>query len=208
MRCATWASSLHSWFTPTPCTNRFRRNRVVLPETLAFTGDDPRGHVPLEGNREGFPRAGLAMLMTEPWNFACAVRGLLLGTTLAACSEAQTIDSFPDEFVGVGLELTMKRNVPVVVRTLENGPAHVAGLQRGDRIVGIDGDPTWAQSLGDVVMALRGPPESQVTVEVERAELRIILVMRRATLAKVGAQDYAARGTGVADSKPRLAPPP
>ena len=106
-----------------------------------------------------------------------------------ACRGAEVVPSFPKSYVGVGMELHMDGPVPVVVRTLPGGSALEAGVEPGDRIVMIDGRPTHGQSLGDVVMRIRGKPESQVTLALDRDKERLIVVVRRRKMAK-GKKDY------------------
>lgn len=83
-----------------------------------------------------------------------------------ACN--QHMAAYPASYVGVGVELTVKDGVPVVVRVIEGGPAAQAGLVAGSAIVSVDGQPTQGKGLADVVNALRGPPDSQVSVEVRK----------------------------------------
>ena len=111
---------------------------------------------------------------------------------LVGCTRKKVIDSFPDSFVGVGLELTLKNREPVVVRTIEGGPADLAGVTKGDRITSVDGHVTQGLTLGDVVVKLRGKPNSQVTLGVVRKEQKILVVVRRTRLTKADQKDYKA----------------
>lgn len=115
---------------------------------------------------------------------------LLLAAGSWACTRTEVVPSFPDSFVGVGMELRMDGNVPEVVRTLAGGSAREAGVEPGDRIVMIDGRSTIDQSLGDIVMRIRGKPGSQVTLALNRGEERLIIVVRRRKMAKQGEKDY------------------
>jgi carboxyl-terminal processing protease len=107
----------------------------------------------------------------------------------ASCRDHRTVEAFPASFVGVGIELHGDDASPRVVRVLAGGPAEKAGVQPGDDVVAIDGESTKGRSLGEVVMALRGAPESQVELTVERGSQRIIFVLRRLPMAKEGG-DY------------------
>lgn len=86
--------------------------------------------------------------------------------TLLACN--QHMAAYPATYVGVGVELTVKDGMPSVVRVIDGSPASQAGLVAGSAIVSVDGQPTQGKGLADVVNALRGPPDSQVTVEVRK----------------------------------------
>jgi C-terminal processing protease CtpA/Prc len=113
----------------------------------------------------------------------------LLAVSLASCAKKEQVQSFPVSFVGVGLELRIDGNAPVVVKALAGGPAAVAGVQPGDRVTAIDGQATQGQTLGDVVMRLRGEPESQVQMTIERGGERVLVVIRRRAMEK-GAAGY------------------
>jgi len=72
------------------------------------------------------------------------------------------------EFGGLGIQITIFNNVPTVVSPIAGTPAYHVGLQAGDRIVKIEGDPTEGMSLEEVVSILRGKPGTSVTITVER----------------------------------------
>jgi carboxyl-terminal processing protease len=110
------------------------------------------------------------------------------------CQRTEVVESFPNSYVGVGLELRMADGYPEVVRTLPGSSAHQAGVQPGDRIVRIDGHPTAGETLGNVVMRIRGLPQSQVTLALDRGRERIIIVVRRKKMAKDGEANYHAAG--------------
>ncbi len=94
------------------------------------------------------------------------------------------VASFPDSFVGVGLELRMEGGQPVVVRALPGGSGEQAGILANDRLLAVDGKATQGQSLGDVVMRLRGAPESQVTLTLDRNGQRLVVALKRTKMVK------------------------
>ncbi len=55
---------------------------------------------------------------------------------------------------------------------------------QGDRVVAIDGQSTAGKGLGDAVMRLRGAPDSQVTMTVERGGKMIVFVVQRRPMKK------------------------
>ena len=71
-------------------------------------------------------------------------------------------------FAGLGITVGTKDNYPVVIAPIEGTPAHRAGLQPGDLIVGVDGTDTFGLSLDEVVTILRGEPGSSVRVTIAR----------------------------------------
>ena len=103
-----------------------------------------------------------------------------------ACSKKEKVEAFPTTFVGVGIELHIDEDihVPNVVRVLTGGAAERAGITAGDKLVAVNGESTAGKTLGDVVMALRGPPESQVSVSVDRAGQKITFVLHRVAMTR------------------------
>ncbi|MEM6786328.1 MAG: carboxypeptidase regulatory-like domain-containing protein [Myxococcota bacterium] len=85
------------------------------------------------------------------------------------------------EYTGVGLVLIPRRGDIVVGRVVAGTPAEDAGLVRFDRIVGIDGQDIGGWSLPMAAQALRGEPETRVTIETERdGEVRAHTMTRMA----------------------------
>ncbi len=72
------------------------------------------------------------------------------------------------EFGGLGIEITIKDGLLVVVAPMEDSPAEKAGVRPGDVIVKIDGKYTKELSLVDAVKKLRGPKGSPISISVSR----------------------------------------
>lgn len=77
------------------------------------------------------------------------------------------------EMTGVGMQLSQDRETRViaVVDTLEDSPAMKAGLQPGDRIVAINGEPTDSMSVSQAAKLIRGEIGTQVSLRVARLGL-------------------------------------
>jgi carboxyl-terminal processing protease len=71
-------------------------------------------------------------------------------------------------FSGIGIEITAKDNLLIVVSPIEGTPAYRAGLQAGDRIIKIDGQNTKNMNLLDAVRKIRGAKGSIVTLTIMR----------------------------------------
>ncbi|MEK6718416.1 MAG: S41 family peptidase [candidate division NC10 bacterium] len=71
-------------------------------------------------------------------------------------------------FGGLGIEITVKDRTLTVVAPIEGTPADHAGIQPGDRIIKIEGQPTKDLTLMDAVRKLRGPKGSKVTITILR----------------------------------------
>lgn len=110
------------------------------------------------------------------------------------CRRHVEVAGFPDSFVGVGLELTLRDEVPVVVRTIPGGPCALAGILPGDHVVAVSGKDTAGDSLGNITMRLRGQPNSAVDITVERNGHRLTMQVVRRAIRK-GAQDYQPEGS-------------
>jgi hypothetical protein len=74
------------------------------------------------------------------------------------------------DFGGVGAALKPGPNGNVVVNSVfEGGPAFMAGLQDGDQIAAVNGQPINGQSINDVIQQIRGPIGMPVVLSVQRA---------------------------------------
>lgn len=85
------------------------------------------------------------------------------------------------EFGGLGIEITIREGLLVVVSPMEGSPAERAGIRSGDSIVKIDGKFAKEFSLVDAVKSLRGPKGSTVVLSIHRkgvADLIDIPVVR------------------------------
>ena len=66
------------------------------------------------------------------------------------------------EFFGVGIEISLENGQVVVVAPIEDTPAFRAGLQPGDVILTIVGQPAQELSLQEVVSRIRGAKGTEV----------------------------------------------
>lgn len=71
-------------------------------------------------------------------------------------------------FEGLGIEITIRDGVLTVVSPIEDTPAYRAGIQAGDQILRIDGEPTKNLTLMDAVKRMRGPKGTKVTLTIMR----------------------------------------
>ena len=81
---------------------------------------------------------------------------------------------------GVGIALYTDDKGQLVVQDLApNGPAAKAGVQQGDIVLAIDGQPIPNGTLASQVTALRGPVGSRVKLTVQRGGARLDLTLVR-----------------------------
>lgn len=89
-------------------------------------------------------------------------------------------DQLDGEFVGVGIQVTIEGDYPVVVAPLADSPAKKAGIKTGDFILQIDGQSTQGLNLDQVVEKLHGEKGKPVFLKVkhESDEIEEITVVR------------------------------
>jgi carboxyl-terminal processing protease len=102
-----------------------------------------------------------------------ALRGMV--DTLDPHSEFLDPDRFKElqndtqgQFGGLGIVIQMRDSYVTVVTPIEDTPGFRAGILAGDRIMKIDGKSAEKMSVEDAVKLLRGEPESDVTLTIER----------------------------------------
>lgn len=80
----------------------------------------------------------------------------------------QTEDELANAFTGVGIQVEQRDGHIVIIAPIPGTPADRAGLQRGDRLVQIDGRPLVNPTLDSTIDLVRGEPGSLVTLTVFR----------------------------------------
>ena len=76
------------------------------------------------------------------------------------------------EFGGVGIEITLQDNVLTVISPIEDTPAWEAGIQAGDKIVSINGEPAKGLSLSEAAQKMRGKAGTKIKMGVMREGLK------------------------------------
>jgi membrane-associated protease RseP (regulator of RpoE activity) len=85
-----------------------------------------------------------------------------------------------EELVGIGATLLPSPAGGVTIAGLiEGGPAERAGLEKGDRIVRVDGADATSMTMADCVQRLRGAAGTRVSVGVDRDGQRIEVTIAR-----------------------------
>ncbi len=72
------------------------------------------------------------------------------------------------EFGGLGIEVTQKDGVLVVITPIDDTPAYKAGVKAGDKIVEIDHESTVGLSLEKAVEKMRGKTGSKISLGIVR----------------------------------------
>jgi carboxyl-terminal processing protease len=74
-------------------------------------------------------------------------------------------------FGGIGIEITILKDVLTVVSPIEDTPAFNAGVKSGDQIIKIDGKSTKDITIMEAVKKLRGPKDTKVTITIMRENM-------------------------------------
>ena len=74
-------------------------------------------------------------------------------------------------FGGIGIEITILKDVLTVVSPIEDTPAYKAGVKSGDQIIKIDGKSTKDITTMEAVKKLRGPKDTKVTITIWRESM-------------------------------------
>jgi carboxyl-terminal processing protease len=77
---------------------------------------------------------------------------------------------FSGKLSGIGSRIGLRDGKLVAVRVFPDSPADKGGLQDGDAIIEIDGEPTRPLSVGEAVGRIRGPEGTPIRLTVLRGE--------------------------------------
>ena len=110
---------------------------------------------------------------TDPELIENAINGML--TALDPHSSYLNEESFKDmqvstrgEFGGLGIEVTMENGLVKVVSPIDETPAARAGVQAGDYIVELDGEPVMGLTLSEAVDKMRGKVGTEIDLVISR----------------------------------------
>ncbi|TDJ06862.1 MAG: S41 family peptidase [Deltaproteobacteria bacterium] len=110
-------------------------------------------------------------------NFEKLIEGALKGmmSTLDPHSAYLPAESFSKmeeetqgEFGGLGIEVTLKDGVIVVITPIDDTPAFRADIRPGDKIVEIEGESMVGITLNEAVKKMRGKPNSKIKIGILR----------------------------------------
>ncbi len=74
----------------------------------------------------------------------------------------------PPSFAGIGVVVAPQRRGLEIARVFDSSPALRAGLRAGDEIVAVNGHRLLGLSAGAATALIKGPPGTDVTLEIER----------------------------------------
>jgi carboxyl-terminal processing protease len=112
---------------------------------------------------------------TDKQLIEAAISGML--TSLDPHSGYLNADSYREmqvqtrgEFGGLGIEVTMENGLVKVVSPIDETPAAQAGLEPGDFLTHIDGEPVLGLTLPEAVEKMRGRVGSKINLTVRRED--------------------------------------
>jgi carboxyl-terminal processing protease len=127
--------------------------------------------------------------VTDEQLVEAAINGML--TSLDPHSSYMDKKSFSDmriqtkgEFGGLGIEVTQENGVVKVIAPMDDTPAAKAGVQPGDYITHLDGQPIVGLSLNEAVEKMRGPVGSPIKLTIRREKVAeaVMLTLNRASI--------------------------
>jgi len=74
------------------------------------------------------------------------------------------------KYGGIGSPIRKRDKSVVFGQPYEGSPADIGGIKAGDKILSIDGDDVSTKSIDEIAGALRGDPETDVEVGIERLD--------------------------------------
>lgn len=173
------------------------------PATPAAQPTIPEGHLPLYELRtftEIFDR--IRNSYVEPVDdktlFQYAIDGML--SNLDPHSDYLLPEDFTDlqesttgKFGGLGIEVGIEDGLIKVVSPIDDTPAERAGIQSGDFIVSLDGEPVREMSLNDAIDRMRGEPGTDIELNIRRKGepelLEFVLTRAEIKVASVRSKD-------------------
>ncbi len=121
-------------------------------------------------------RANYVEEVSEEKLFEAAINGML--ASLDPHSSFLNAKNYRDmqvqtrgEFGGLGIEVTMEAGLVKVVSPIDDTPAAKAGLQPGDLISHLNGEPVLGLTLSEAVEKMRGKVGSEITLTIRRGEV-------------------------------------
>ncbi|MEW6034947.1 MAG: S41 family peptidase, partial [Chloroflexota bacterium] len=75
------------------------------------------------------------------------------------------------KFQGIGAYVGVREGQVVVISAIPGSPAEKAGIRAGDRVIEVDGQTISGLSLAEVVLRIRGPAGTTVTLLIQRQDV-------------------------------------
>ncbi len=84
-----------------------------------------------------------------------------------------------EQIDGIGIDVERRKSRLVIISPIEGSPAGKAGIEPGDVIKRVDGADVAALEFDDAVSRMQGPPNSEVTLVVDRRGRELTFHLKR-----------------------------
>ncbi|MCC5858896.1 MAG: S41 family peptidase [Ectothiorhodospiraceae bacterium] len=151
---------------------------LFLLPTAPLTAESDRDSLPLQELRtlsEVFSRikADYVEEVDDRQLLEDAVRGMLQGldphsSYLSPEEFRELQEGTTGQFGGLGIEVGTENGFIKVIAPIDDTPAQRAGVEAGDLIIRLDGEPTRGMSLNEAVSRMRGEPGTDIVLTIVR----------------------------------------
>jgi len=128
-----------------------------------------------------------------------AINGML--TALDPHSSYLDAKSFQDmqvqtrgRFGGLGIEVTMENGLVKVISPIDDTPAYRAGVEAGDLITHLDGEPVMGLTISEAVEKMRGKPGTEIELAIRRENEDPLEITIVRDIIKIKSVKYEAKG--------------
>ncbi len=143
------------------------------------------------------PREDLRYMTTSSLNAYLAKKDPY-SSLLTAEEYASFRAASSSKYAGIGLDVEKRRNGDIICYPVPEGPAAIAGVKPGERLLSLDGISTSGMSLPAIVALAAGEAGTGALVELEsRSGQRRLIVVTRSKTPKPGISDYTYRSTRI-----------
>jgi carboxyl-terminal processing protease len=104
--------------------------------------------------------------------------------------------SLSGTYEGIGIELGASNGAIVVIAPIDGTPASKAGVEAGDKILGIDGVDASTMTLQDAVSKIRGKEGTNITLKLERDGKSFEVTITRAKIV-IKSVEFKDLGSGI-----------
>jgi carboxyl-terminal processing protease len=146
---------------------------VALSAPLGAASNETYQQLNLFGDVFERVRADYVEEVTDSQLIEAAINGML--SSLDPHSSYLNPESFEEmtvqtkgEFGGLGIEVTLENGLVKVVSPIDDTPAFRAGIQPGDLVTHLDGEPVMGLTLSEAVDRMRGPVNTDIILTIVR----------------------------------------